>query len=453
MIQSAGHVFLVRPSRFGFNEETAASNQFQLKSTRMDIADKALEEFTAFAGRLVREGIEVIITNDQPGRKTPDAVFPNNWISFHHQGKVVLYPMESPSRRRERRPELIDQLAEENDLLVSEIIDLTGNENKNRYLEGTGSVVFDHQYRRAYMARSSRSHPAVLEELCERISYTPVNFDTQMDGMPIYHTNVMMSIGSRFVAISPACIPDVVQRKRVLETLVQSGRRIIDLTLSQVASFAGNMLEVRSKTGDPFIVLSDSALKSLKRDQVRELELCGTLLPCSVPVIEKHGGGSVRCMMAEIFLPQKRNPGSVTIRSPKTAEEWNDYFALRYKILRQPWGQPEGSEKDGDEDRATHFMAITGTGRAVGCGRLQEQDDHTARVRYVAIDDSMQGKGVGKQLMIAIEEAARKMNKKRVFLLARENALPFYLSIGYRVIEETDPLFGVIPHYAMEKEV
>lgn len=451
MNQTANTVMLIRPSHFGFNPETAFTNSFQQQGYQKNIAEKALSEFNAFAEALQREGIRTVIFEDIPTTNTPDAIFPNNWISFYEDGKVVLYPMESPSRRRERRSEIIESLQEIFGYRVNETIDLTSFEKKGKFLEGTGSIVFDHSNKIAYMAISSRSSREVLDQLCEQLDYRPFAFNTTDHlGKPIYHTNVMMSVGEKFVVVCLSCISG--SSSGLLSSLEKSSKAIVEISGDQMAAFAGNMLELRNQTGDPFIVLSDTAMKSLTNPQKRTLEQFATLLPIAIPTIERHGGGSVRCMMAEVFLPKVVSNNEVVIRSPKTYDEFEEYFALRWKVLRAPWNQPAGSERDDQEGISNHFMAVQ-NGKIIGVGRFQELDAETIQVRYMAVDPEFHGKGVGKLLMKSIEVEASSKGYRKVFLQARENAVPFYLVNRYRLIEKTHLLFGSIQHFSMEKRI
>ncbi len=451
MSQSARNILLIRPSHFGFNEQTAASNRYQHDQGGPDVVRLARTEFNAFADRLSGAGINTIIFDDNPSVTTPDSVFPNNWVSFHPDGKVILYPMESALRRLERRRDILDSLSIRFGFMVTQVTDLSEKENNGVYLEGTGSIVFDHVRRVAYMAVSSRSDRTLFEHLCKELGYVPMVFETLHDGTPIYHTNVLMTVGTGFAVICHEVIARPESRNQVLESFETSNRIIIEITPAQMASFAGNMLEVQGKNGEPFIVLSESALKSLKKAQLRALEQHGTLLDCPVPVIEKVGGGSVRCMMAEMFLPLQQSDENILIRPPQNTKEFDEYFALRWKLLRKPWGQPFENRSEASELHSRHYVAVSGQGAIVGCGRLLIIDRSTVQVRSVGVDERLRGRGIGKKLMLHMEHEARSSGHTRVFLQARENAVPFYQSLGYRILEKTHLLFNEIQHYSMEK--
>lgn len=450
--QSASALMLVRPCCFGSNPETSGSNRFQ-EFSKENVSLLGKYEFNAFAKRLSDENIRTIIFEDEPSLQCPDAVFPNNWISMHHDGTVVLYPMMAPSRRKERRIDLIDKLKEEG-FDVRKVIDLSGYEEKGQFLEGTGSIIFDHPRRRAYMAISHRSNPVPLEALCEQIGYHAIPFTAGgIGGVPVYHTNVMMSVGNAFAVLCRSWVLNSFELKKINEQLESDGKTVIEITPDQAAAFAGNVLEVRNMNAEPDIILSATAIKSLNRDQIRKLEAFATLVPVAVPVIEKYGGGSVRCMMAEVFLPKKNSESSVHITEPNTAADFEEYFRLRWRVLREPWHQPPGSERDEMETTSKHFMAVDGTGMIIGVGRIQFNDEHTAQVRYMAVDHAFAGMGIGKKLMTEMEKYVRSTGRYRIFLQAREQAVGFYHSLGYRMIEKSYLLFNSIQHYAMEKEL
>jgi hypothetical protein len=304
LTQTAGAVLMIRPSHFAANLETAASNRFQSSvRTDRDVAARATREFDALAVALAAAGVRVHAFAGARDAELPDEVFPNNWVSFHEDGTAVLYPLLAPNRRRERRPELIDALRAEHGYRVARIVDLTRLEQKEQYLEGTGSVVLDRVHRVAYACRSPRTHAAALAELCGSLGYEPQPFDaTDRDGHTVYHTNVLLSIGTRFAVIASSALRDEAERRRIVARLAEH-REVIDLSFEQLHSFAGNLLELRA--GDaPVIALSTAALASLRGPQRRALEACGQLVVADVGTIEKHGGGSVRCMLAEVALPR-----------------------------------------------------------------------------------------------------------------------------------------------------
>lgn len=301
---------MVRPAAFDYNPETAASNRMQHRSesTAVQPNEAAQREFAQFVLALESEGVRVCVVDDTPEPPKPDAVFPNNWISFHADGTVVLYPMQAESRRRERRTEIIDQVVSELAFLVNRIVDLTAHELHGRCLEGTGSLVLDHVERVAYACRSPRTHAIVLEEWCRELGYEPVMFDAaDRTGVPLYHTNVLMCIGTRAVVIGADAIAPA-DRARVLDRLAASGREIITITHEQLAAFAGNMLELASwdeALGDcSVLVMSTGARAALGPAGYARLAACAdNLLAVPIPTIERLGGGSVRCMLAEVFTP------------------------------------------------------------------------------------------------------------------------------------------------------
>ncbi|MGV3538188.1 MAG: citrulline utilization hydrolase CtlX [Rufibacter sp.] len=301
----ATQVLLVRPARFGSNPQTAATNAFQQEvpaGAEEKVQQQALDEFNQFLLKLWAARIDAVVLDDVEDPATPDAVFPNNWISFHEGGKVVLYPMLSPTRRLERHPELLRQLQEEHGLPFNEVIDLTPFEAEGKFLEGTGSLVLDRQHRLAYACLSERTHLEPLQAFCEALNYRTVVFHAvDTAGLPIYHTNVMLCVGIDFALVSLEAIPDESEQGDLLEALVDTGKEIIDLSLAQVKKMAGNMLHVRNKEGEPVLVMSEKAYKALRKDQFEELNSRTKMIRADLRTIEAHGGGSARCMLAEIF--------------------------------------------------------------------------------------------------------------------------------------------------------
>jgi len=305
-LQSTDNILLIRPAHFGFNSETAASNSFQQSSFEEGdtVARKALEEFDNFANALRTHGVNVFIFNDTDAPAKPDAIFPNNWVTFHEDGTVVLYPMCTPNRRIERRPDIIDNLQQQ--FRVNNIIDLSHYENDNKFLEGTGSIVFDHRNRIAYAALSPRTNKEVFIGLCAQPGYSPVSFHAyNAQRQEIYHTNVMMCITDRCCIICSESITDEAERKSVLDSLSNTAHDIIEISKQQMNSFAGNMLAVLNNKSEQLLVLSQTAFNSLSQQQKEKLGQYATLIPIPIPTIETIGGGSARCMMAEIFLPLK----------------------------------------------------------------------------------------------------------------------------------------------------
>lgn len=305
--QTTTYVFLVRPLHFGSNPETAASNAFQ-KSVPLspaEIQTQASVEFDAFVKALESAGTVPIVFEDTDAPAKPDAVFPNNWVSFHSDGTVFLYPMEAPSRRAERRLDIVEALAEKYGFHVREIIDLSPAELDGLYLEGTGSMVLDRINRVAYAAISSRTHMSVLADFAQRAGYEIAAFEAaSADGRAIYHTNVLMAIGTEFAVICADAITDDEKRSSIIARLKASGREILRISTRQMRSFAGNLLELASGSGEAVIVLSRSAHGVLTPQQRDTLAKFGRILPVPVETIEESGGGSVRCMLAEIFLPR-----------------------------------------------------------------------------------------------------------------------------------------------------
>ena len=311
MNQTTNSVLMIRPVAFRMNEQTAVNNYYQKVLDHLLPATanvKALEEFDAFVKKLRAVGVNVIVVDDTTNPDTPDSIFPNNWISFHENGDVVLYPMFAENRRGERREDVLDIL-EENGFVINEIMDYTSAEEDGFYLEGTGSVVLDRENGKAYCALSPRSDEELFIEFCEDFEFSPVLFEAfqTVDGERklIYHTNVMLCIGDSFAVICADCIDDKKERKMVLDSLRSDGKEIILITEAQVNSFAGNMLEVRGVDDRRYLVMSSSAYQSLTKKQIAQLEEHLTILSSSIGTIEACGGGSARCMMAEIFLPKE----------------------------------------------------------------------------------------------------------------------------------------------------
>ena len=307
-MQVPAAVVMVRPASFGFNPDTAPSFLFQREITetnRKEIERRARIEFDLLAGRLREAGVEVIIFEDQEELHTPEAVFPNNWLSFHHDGTVVLYPMYAPSRRPERRRDIIEQL-QSGGFRVSRVLDLTHHESQERFLEGTGSVVFDHTDYIAYANSSPRTDITVLKELCSALGYNPVTFQaTYENGDPIFHTDMMLSVGDRFAIFCGESIADPAERKRVLDRLKSSGREVILIDRKQVERFTGNVLQLQTKEGNSVLAISTTACLSLRPDQRDAIHKFAHLVESPLPVFEGIGRGSARCMMADVHLPRK----------------------------------------------------------------------------------------------------------------------------------------------------
>lgn len=309
--QITDSVLMIRPASFRMNEETAVNNYFQRKTEDIHLAtnQKAQAEFDAFVELLKAKNINVIVVEDDPKLDTPDALFPNNWISFHQDGRVALFPMFAENRRRERREEVLFQL-EEQGFNIDTIVDYTSAEEEALYLEGTGSLILDRENRKAYCAISARANEDLVIEFCEDFEFTPVIFEAYQSveekRLPIYHTNVMMCIAEHFAVICLASIDDKKQRKLVVNSLKSDGKSIIEITEAQMHQFAGNMLQVKSATTDQtYLIMSKTAHESLTKNQVAEIEKHTEILSADLNTIEVNGGGSARCMLAEVFLPKR----------------------------------------------------------------------------------------------------------------------------------------------------
>ena len=297
---------MIEPIAFGFNEQTAVNNYFQVQQEG-NVQEKALEEFHSFVEKLRAKGINVLTIKDTIDPKTPDSIFPNNWVSFHQDGKVVLYPMFADNRRLERREDIINQIKEKFD--IKEIIDYSKIENENKYLEGTGSMIFDHDNKIAYGSVSLRLDEKLFRKFCAEFGFTPVVFHSYQtageERLPIYHTNVMMCVADKFVVICLDCIDDETERKNVIDSIKNSGKELIEISEDQMQNFAGNMLQVQNNSGDKFLVMSQSAYRSLKLEQISAIEIHCEIIYSDLETIETNGGGSARCMLAEVFLPKK----------------------------------------------------------------------------------------------------------------------------------------------------
>ena len=305
--QLASSVLMIRPARFESNPHTAESNKFQGKTdaSPQEQQAAAAQEFELIAKQISDSGINVIRVDDTDEPHTPDSIFPNNWVSFHADGTVVLYPMLAVNRRTERRQDIIDKLVSEHGFQVSEVIDLTGHEADQHFLEGTGSMVLDRVNRIAYACLSPRTHLDPLGDFAQRLDYDIVAFDAvDRDGAAIYHTNVLMNVGETLAVICDEAIPDENQRKAVVQSLANTGHEVLSLSMDQMEAFAGNMLELRNTSGQRLIAMSDQARRSLTELQVAAIEKNATMVSAPIDNIESSAGGSVRCMLAEIHLPQ-----------------------------------------------------------------------------------------------------------------------------------------------------
>jgi hypothetical protein len=305
--QSARAVLMVRPARFGFNPQTAGTNLFQRDPGSAGDTDRetqVLAEFEALAAALARAGVEVIVAEDTPDPVKPDAIYPNNWVSFHRDGSVVLYPMLAVNRRPERREELIAQVAREGSFKIARTVDLSHREAEAKFLEGTGSLVLDRGSHVAYACLSARTDLDVLGEFAQLLDYELMTFDAQDAGAAIYHTNVLMAVGTDFAVVCGASIGNLQHREAVRSKLIATGHEIVDISTQQMRRFAGNLLELDSPRGK-LIALSSAAWGTLDAHQRRRLESHGDIVAVDIATIERLGGGGVRCMLAEIHLPPR----------------------------------------------------------------------------------------------------------------------------------------------------
>lgn len=306
--QSTTHILMVRPVSFGYNTQTAESNRFQ-QSPATDhssdsIQEQARVEFDQMVAQLLAADVDVTVFDDLVDPYTPDAIFPNNWLSMHQSGRVILYPMMAPNRRAERRQDIIDSLLA--NYHVDEVIDLTHFEQEGKFLEGTGSMVLDRRYKIAYACLSPRTHPGVLAAFEKATGYELVTFAaSDQNDAPIYHTNVLMCVGDIFAVVCLEAIKNPDERYKVREALEQTNKYIVEISLDQMQQFAGNMLLIRNKRGDKLLVMSSRAYHSLTEEQIHALDDYAELMHVDLTTIENNGGGSARCMMAEIHLPQK----------------------------------------------------------------------------------------------------------------------------------------------------
>ena len=309
MKQITNTILMVRPLHFRANEQTAVNNFFQeeLKQEHGELVRKAQQEFDAFVNVLEETGVQVIVVEDRQESDTPDSVFPNNWVSFHGSGTVVLYPMFAANRRKERREDILDIL-EENGYLIRQVIDYSPAERDDLFLEGTGSIVMDRVHQKVYCALSARAHEQLILEFCEDFHCTPViftaNHTVNGDRLPIYHTNVMMCLAEDYAVICLDTIDDEDEKKNVNEHLRADGKEIVEITEEQMHQFAGNMLQVIGTDNNRYLVMSSAAYQSLKPDQLEILQKYNPIVHTSLTTIEAGGGGSARCMMAEVFLPR-----------------------------------------------------------------------------------------------------------------------------------------------------
>ena len=309
MKQITDSILMIRPVAFRMNEETAVNNYFQknIDGNVDEITQKAQQEFDDFAAKLRKVGVNVVVVDDVAENNTPDSIFPNNWVSFHETGDIALYPMFAENRRRERREDILQRLEEEG-FEIKNVIDYTAAEEEEIFLEGTGSLLLDRANEKAYCALSERADEDLLIEFCEDFEYMPVIFEANQtvngERKAIYHTNVMMCLAEEFTVICLDTIDDKKQRKAVINSLKEDGKEIITITEEQMHEFAGNMLQVQGAFNKKYLVMSERAHQSLTADQVAKIEKHCEILSSSLQTIETLGGGSARCMLAEVFLPK-----------------------------------------------------------------------------------------------------------------------------------------------------
>jgi len=312
MKQLTNHILMIRPAQFRMNEQTAVNNYFQAQAgmTPEAVEKKAQEEFDAYVSVLREKGVQVTVVQDTLDPDTPDALFPNNWVSFHQDATVALYPMFAENRRLERR-EAVLEILEEDGFIIDQVMDYTAAEDSGIFLEGTGSLILDRIHKKAYCALSSRADEELFIEFCEDFEYTPVIFTANqtVEGkrLPIYHTNVMMCLAETFAVICSDSIDDKKARKAVLNHLKEDGKEVIAISEVQMHSFAGNMLQVLGSNETPYLVMSTTAYESLQPDQLSKIRKHCEIIHADLSTIETCGGGSARCMMAEVFLPRMEN--------------------------------------------------------------------------------------------------------------------------------------------------
>ncbi|MBQ3291024.1 MAG: amidinotransferase [Mogibacterium sp.] len=299
-LQTTDKVLMVRPAVFGFNVETAVNNAFQKKGAGADIPESGLRETDAYIKLLKKNGIDVVAVTDTAEPYTPDSVFPNNWFSTHDDGTLVLYPMFAENRRMERKPAVLEAIRANFDL--KRTVDLTHYEADGLFLEGTGSMVLDRVNKIVYACKSPRTNETVLEDFCCRLGYTPLVFEAfDENGMQVYHTNVVMHVGSEIAVVCMESITDPGQRAKVRESLESTGKTIVEISFDQMNHFAGNMLELHNKKGESFLIMSLTAYRSLSAEQIAFLESGMKLITPALECIEENGGGAARCMLAELF--------------------------------------------------------------------------------------------------------------------------------------------------------
>ena len=302
--QCTSDLVMVRPARFDYNPQTAVNNVFQREADSEDVNEKARVEFDGFVGMLRSNGLDVLVIDDSVEPHKPDSVFPNNWISMHSNGTICLYPMFAPNRRLERDPSIIARISDR--FKVRKIFDLSHFEKQGMYLEGTGSMVLDRENRIAYACLSERTNEQVLHEFCRKMTYRTMAFHAvDEQGKPIYHTNVVMCVAKTFAVACLDSVPDLKEREALRSSLESTGKEVVPITMAQLHSFAGNMLQVTDEKGRDLLVMSSRAHASLTDEQLKRIESHCGILHSPLDTIETHGGGSARCMIAENFLPER----------------------------------------------------------------------------------------------------------------------------------------------------
>lgn len=303
-MQHSSHILMIKPVQFDFNSQTAVNNSFQISSPDGEKQSRALAEFIQFIAVLEIHGIDVTVVEDTVEPHTPDSVFPNNWISFHTDGRIVMYPMFAENRRLERKQHVLEAIQQK--FMIQQTVDLTHFEKEGLFLEGTGSMVLDREHRIAYACLSPRTMEKPLAAFCAEMGYRSISF-TAVDGNgdPIYHTNVMMCVADEYVIICLGSIPNEIEKQALIDSFRETRKQIIPISYDQVNHFAGNMLQVHNQRGEKWLVMSSQAYHSLSAEQVTLIEKYNSILHSDISTIETNGGGSARCMMAEIFLPVK----------------------------------------------------------------------------------------------------------------------------------------------------
>lgn len=303
-MQTTSRILMVRPVKFGFNEQTAVNNSFQRRGLELSAQERALAEFDNFVQLLKASGVDVTVVEDTPEPHTPDSIFPNNWFSTHESGELVLYPMCAPNRRLERKEAVLKAINEiGHNGKMKRIVDLTSWEEKNLFLEGTGSLILDRPNKMAFVCRSPRSDEKVLERFCEELDYEYFIFDaTDNNGSLIYHTNVMMCIGEKFVVACLDSIRNIEERENFIGFVEDCDKELVEISMEQMENFAGNMLQLRGKGGEPLLIMSATAKRSLTAEQLATLSSYCRIIAPELESIETNGGGSARCMIAEIYF-------------------------------------------------------------------------------------------------------------------------------------------------------